>query len=248
MAELKEVVAEAAEDVAAEALELAATSRALQGKSLSIGIAAGLVVGVTATYFITRKLLETKYEKLANSEIDQMREHFRKRALAKEPKPELSDIGRVTEPYKGNSDIPMPVIPESIKPNVPVPPRGRTVEHGWDYEVEKALRSEDRPYIIHVDERHEREDYEEITLTYYAGDDILCDHEDKIVDDQDRVVGLTNLDKFGHGSDSKDVVYIRNEYLTLDIEVCRSDKSYAEEVSGFKHSDTRRRRKVQWDE
>lgn len=256
MAELKEVVAEAAEDVAAGAVELAATSRALQGKSLSIGLAIGLTVGGTVTFFVTRKLLQTRYEKLANEEIQQMREHFRKRALAKEPKPELSDIGRVTESYKANSDIPMPVIPEGIKPNVPVPPRaqGRTMlkEDRWDYEVEKAIRSEERPYVIHVDERHEKEDHEEITLTYYAGDDVLCeigpDH--KIVDDQERVVGIANLDKFGHGSGSPDVVYIRNEYLSLDIEVCRSRGTYAEDVHGFSHSDMpqRRRKRVEWDE
>jgi len=45
------------------------------------------------------------------------------------------------------------------------------------------------------------------------------------------------VEKFGHGSGDPNVVYIRNEQYTAEIELCRSPNSYAEEVHGFKHSD-----------
>jgi hypothetical protein len=241
MAELKEVT-EVAEPVA-EAVEKAVQeipASAVRTPVAAIGIAVGIASGLAIGYFVARRRLEAKYEKIAEDEISQMRDHFRKRVVAKEAKPELSDIGRL----KYNSDIPEQVIPEEIREKLDTKP----LVDEWDWEVEKAQRVPHIPYVIHVDERHER-DYQEVTLTYYAGDDILCDEQDKPIENLDQVMGAENLDKFGHGSGDKYVVYVRNETLELDLEICWSDKHYAEEVHGFSHSDEpRRRRKVKWDE
>jgi hypothetical protein len=115
--------------------------------------------------------------------------------------------------------------------------------------AETAARAEKHAYVIHLDERGQEDGYDEITLTYYQGDDVLCDAEDKVVDDQERVVGVENLDKFGHGSNDVNVVYVRNDAMQLDIEIVKSDKTYAEEVHGLAHADNPpRRRRTEWDE
>ena len=55
------------------------------------------------------------------------------------------------------------------------------------------------PYVISADEFGFFEDYEEITLTYYA-DDILADDQDRIIEDKETIIGrdalsrLTNTD------------------------------------------------------
>lgn len=120
-------------------------------------------------------------------------------------------------------------------------------EFPWDAELELANRKQEGPYVIHIDERHER-NYTESTLTYYAGDDVLCDEKDKIIEDQDSVVGVENLDRFGHGSNDLSIVYIRNDDLAIEVEVVKSERTYAEEVHGMTHGDGPRARRPQWDE
>lgn len=121
------------------------------------------------------------------------------------------------------------------------------VEDHWDYHEEKKQRSPLRPYVIHVDERVEGA-YDETTFTYYD-DDVLCNENDEVIagEDRDRLVGERNLDKFGHGSNDPQIVYVRNDHLQMDIEVVRSPNTYAEEVHGFdppeiRHGDRRRGR------
>jgi hypothetical protein len=87
----------------------------------------------------------------------------------------------------------------------------------WDYTEEVQSRSSDRPYIIHRDEYFGNEmEFEQSTLTYYKGDNILCDDLDVPVYQPEKVVGPL---KFGHGSLDPSIVYIRNEELQGEYEV-----------------------------
>lgn len=107
-----------------------------------------------------------------------------------------------------------------------------------DYSEEDAKRSKDRPYVISREEFFEHEsNLTQITLTYFAGDDVVVDEADMPMDDIDNRVGEGNLDLFGHRSGDPRVVYIRNEKNRVEYEVCLSDGNFAEEVAGFlKHS------------
>lgn len=116
----------------------------------------------------------------------------------------------------------------------------------FDYETEERNRSEDTPYVISHDEFMASEkDYQQVSLTYYEGDDVLADEKDQVIDDEDAVVGSHNLLRFGQGSKDNNIVYIRNDRLTLEFEVVRSQNKYVEQVLGFiEHSaDDRRPRK-----
>lgn len=256
MAEVVEA-AEIIEEVASEVIQAAATVDrrvAIVGALLTAGI--GGAIG----WYVTERRLRKKYEEIAEKEIDEMRDHFRARLVAKEVKPEISQLGKRVEELgyvapEGRDPLNSTQEPQPGDPNTAPGVEERDtvnifaeaeVNDVWDYEAEKKLRDPSRPYVIHVDERGET-GYEEITLTYYTGDDIICDKDDKIVDEQDRVVGLHNLNKFGHGSGDAVIVYVRNEYLDLDIELIRSEQSFAEEVHGITHADTPRRRgKPEW--
>jgi hypothetical protein len=114
----------------------------------------------------------------------------------------------------------------------------------WDYDTEKALRTEGGTYVIHKDEVGDTE-YAEMVLSYYAGDDVLCDEQDRIIDNPEKLVGNC-LEKFGHGSNDRNVVHVRNEALAIDLEVIKSDKTYAEEVHGLKHEDPPRKRIIRY--
>jgi hypothetical protein len=95
------------------------------------------------------------------------------------------------------------------------------------------------PYVISFEDFCESEDaHDKITITYYAGDGVLVDEDEEIIDDVERLVGENNLiNKFGEGSDDPDVLYVRNERLAIDYEVIRQHTSYGEVVSG-EHEET----------
>lgn len=107
----------------------------------------------------------------------------------------------------------------------------------WDRHKELRRRSPDTPYVVHYDERHEMEGYSDISLTYYEQDDVLCNERDEVVDpaERDRLVGEANLERFGHGSNDPNIVFVRNDSLEILYEIVKSPNSFAEEVHGFTH-------------
>lgn len=117
-----------------------------------------------------------------------------------------------------------------------IPDPERSPDEGWDYDVEMANRTSLKPYVIHVDERGESV-HSESCLTYYEGDDVLTAEDDTIIDDKDMIVGIENLEKFGHGSGDENVVFIRNDALGVQLEVTKNEGYYSEVVHGFKHSE-----------
>jgi hypothetical protein len=94
-------------------------------------------------------------------------------------------------------------------------------------------RTNDKIYIISANEYfNDNNNYRQATFTWYMGDQVLCDSEDTVVENVDRILDRRNL-VFGHLSDDPNVVYIRNEYLECDYEVCYSPGSYKVDVLGL---------------
>jgi hypothetical protein len=123
----------------------------------------------------------------------------------------------------------------------------------WDYDTEQANRDMNPgvPYIIHHDEYFENErDWEQASLTYYEGDDVLADEKDQAIPDPESIVGADCFVRFGYGSKDKNVIYVANDNLEVLFEIVKSSGSYAHEVLGFddddenslKHSNSRNRR------
>jgi hypothetical protein len=103
-----------------------------------------------------------------------------------------------------------------------------TSDDDWDYEAEMSTRTSDAPYIIHVDEFFGGEmGFDQTTLTYYQGDDILVDELNVPIYNYQSYVGEM---KFGHGSKDRNVVYIRNEALTHEWEILLSQDCYADDA------------------
>jgi hypothetical protein len=101
----------------------------------------------------------------------------------------------------------------------------------WNYEAELSTREPNEPYVIHAEEYFADEmDFRQETLTYYDGDDIMTDSEDSPIFNY---AGLLGELKFGHGSRSVDIVYIRNEKLHMEWEVIKNHGAYAEEILGL---------------
>lgn len=108
----------------------------------------------------------------------------------------------------------------------------------WDHDEEVKTRSEDKPYILHKDEFYENEkDYTQVTLTYYAGDNIVASEDDQIVNNYENVTGPL---RFGHGSGDTKVFYVRNDKAKAEYEIVRHDGRFEVEVLGFEIESTAR--------
>lgn len=100
----------------------------------------------------------------------------------------------------------------------------------WNYDEEVKNRGPDNPYIIHRDEYFSNEmEYRQTTITYYEGDQILCDELDTPIYNPEKIVGTL---RFGHGSQDPSICYVRNERLEAEYEVLIDHGYYQEEVLG----------------
>lgn len=257
MAELEEVATEGVVQVV-EGLTKVKSAYAALG--LACGAAAGGLIAWRVAYQRARQ----QYAVVAEKEIALMRDHYQKKLMVAEGKPAVeklaADLGYTSQ--GGDHETPAQAIAEDGAGQEEVlaaeaepseaEREGKLVGNAfdnarysqeWNYEEEAAKRDPTKPFVIHYDERSDSEGFDEVTFTYYQGDDVLCDMRDEVINDRDSFVGDENLDRFGHGSHDANVVYIRNPRKGLDIEVVRSDKAYSEEVLGLTHSEPMRRRR-----
>lgn len=213
--------------------------------ALGVGAACGFGLG----YVVAKNRFEMKYKKLADEEIEEMKVYFRHREQATEarlkaPLNEVMDYlgyqkdSDFSEPSEESLVNPDQLPLEEVPPEVPEETRNvfedTSSDHVWDYAVESRIRSANpgRPFVIHLDEFGE-EGRQTVCFTYYEEDEILADDRDEPVDNVDELIGLENLNRFGHGTDNINILLIRNETIELDIEIAKSGGSYAEDVKGF---------------
>jgi hypothetical protein len=86
-AKATEAVAEVAEEVSDQALNVAEVARQAPGRGLGLAVGAFLVgtgVGGGVAFLLTRRKLETKYAKISDNEIAEMREHYQAKVRAAE--------------------------------------------------------------------------------------------------------------------------------------------------------------------
>lgn len=214
-----EIVAEVADEVADQATQVAVASRGMSSRDLGLvfgGIVVGAGLGTTLGFIFSRRMLETKYNQLAEEEIEEMRQHYQDKMLAYEAvsqKPELEEIikeqgYRVTPPMAVTPPAAVvEAVEEALREDeeeiedaelVDEEPEVRNIfreaekidpeelEDDWDIHRERTRRSPTKPYVIHRDERDERSTYIETTFTYYAEDDVLCNERDEVLDRDER--------------------------------------------------------------
>lgn len=249
------------ERVAENLEEAAVATRQLNTQAIGLGVV-GLGVGVVIGFYFGRRWNKEKIRaeafKKSEEEVEKIREFYQERAESVkivEAKPPLDEVVEERIHSAPSPTIverptrpPVPAQEPPVLPRRDFTPGGIAKRHverekdkneGWDYGVEVSQRSNLHPYIIHQDEFAQQEEgYERETLTYYAVDAVLTDEDEQKIDNPDQTVGLANLGNFGHGADDYHVLYIRNDPLETDYEVCLVAASYAETVQGLSNDAT----------
>jgi hypothetical protein len=225
------------------------------------GLGVGLVVGFYFGRRWNREKIRAEAYKESQEAVEEIRQFYRERegktATTKvvvaptTPKPSLDEVVEERGYSTTSTEVPerptRPPVPVQdpairypkehfIKPGIAKRHEEREKDkyEGWNYAEELAQRDPTLPYVIHQDEFSNRErEYDQVTYTYYAADGVLTDEDEDKIEHPDVIVGLENLQKFGHGTDDFHVLYVRNERLELDFEVCLVPQSYEEVVRGL---------------
>lgn len=228
--------------------------------------AVSFAAGAAASYFFLDKKMQVKYERIASDEIADAKIFYSTLHKAEEFSDPTEIMRSKYVEIVGNEygdfhvEEPEDLVAESEQFITHVNEEVERVvnifaEHSQDdenfiMEEELQRRTNGKPYVVSYDEFYVNEDdLEQVTLTFYEADDILIDERDTVIPDSDALVGDQNLSRFGHGSKDKNVVYIRNDSLSLLFEVVLNKGNYAKEVLGFiEHSDHRGLRKFRSDD
>lgn len=226
--------------------------------SLASGVAIGLIVG--------QRRAEKKYADLAAKEIAEARLHYaqlhkkdqfatpEKAAEALLVEVEATSVvvpEEVVETIQSYGGDPRPQLTEdNIFKRDPVPEQSLVETSG---KFVSPVPRKPGPYVITDDEYNDSEvGFNQVTLTYYAGDDVLSDENDSPIFDVEQTVGDA-LSRFGENSGDENTVFVRNTKIDLDFEVVRSPGKYSVEVAGLsddslKHSEPMRRGRRIWDD
>ena len=163
---------------------------------------AGAAVGSIATW----KFVKTKYERIANEEIKSIKEVYSKKETAtkvSQLQPSIYEMKEYLENIKENG------------------------YHKEENKEEGDSDMNDSPYVISPEEFGNRDDHTCVSLSYYA-DGVLADDWDTPLIDPIEDVGPDIASHFGEYEE--DTVFVRNEKLKVDYEICRDLRTFAEVI------------------
>lgn len=189
------------------------------------------ITGAAIGSAITWKIIKTKYEHIANEEIESVKEVFSKKykALSQSIEDTVPGLEEFSDDSEKVSEQPNKIF-ANTKPDI----HEYTVMLKGQGYLENSIdevNDMEKPYVIEPDEFGEMDGYDVISLTYYS-DKVLTDELDELVEDVDNVVGYDSLNHFGEYED--DSVFVRNDRLKADYEILLDTRSYYTDVINTK--------------
>lgn len=194
---------------------------------------AGSIIGSLVTW----KVVKTKYEDLAQEEIDSVKEEYTRLMVSMRKKLNDSVTYKDDNNEDDRSEKDTDNIDDSIMTNyneIVKGYRSSDDEENTQNEKEGEEKEEDNdgvsymeaPYVISPDDFGSVPGYNVEPLDYFA-DGILADGWGVELDIAE-TIGEDAINHFGDYDD--DVVYVRNEQTKLEYEVTRDPRTYAEAV------------------
>lgn len=194
---------------------------------------AGVVIGSLVTW----KVIKTKYEDIAQKEIDSVKEEYTRLMVSMKKKLNDSVTYKDDNNEDDRSEKDTDNIDDSIMTNyneIVKSYRSSDDEENTQNEKEGEEKEEDNdgvsymeaPYVISPDDFGSVPGYNVEPLDYFA-DGILADGWGVELDIAE-TIGEDAINHFGDYDD--DVVYVRNEQTKLEYEITRDPRTYAEAV------------------
>lgn len=176
----------------------------------------GAVIGVVAT----NQYFKNKYAAIAEEEIESVRELYRSKNDE-----EIDDQPQETDKEESVVEENLSVREYATMLNQQGYTNYANIEN--DDSIEKNAEGVDvkKPYVIQPEQFGELDDYEIISLTYYA-DKFLTDDADELIEDVEALIGRDSLSTFGQFEE--DAVYVRNDRLKCDYEILADTRNYVD--------------------
>ena len=173
-------------------------------------------VGAAIGSVITWKLLETKYEKIVQEEIDSVKEVFARSYESNTDEEEDVEEDE-SEPVKVAT-----VLHQPEKPDI-TDYAAMTRDLGYTEKKEETELDKSKPYVIDPNDFGMEDDYNTESRLYHT-DKFITDENFNLVNDIEDTIGFECLNTFGQYEE--DAVYVRNELLKTDYEILRVDTAY----------------------
>lgn len=179
--------------------------------------AVGALVGSAVTW----KYFKTKYERIANEEIESVRSYYKSKNTP-EGAAETSE-----EPEAGLKEK----IAARKKERIAERDTAKDICEKEGYAIDNAEEGDDeemdKPYVIPPEEFGD--DYKTESLNYYT-DGVLADDSGNIIENVGGIVVEDFAEHFGEYED--DSVFVRNDLLETDYEILMEYRTYAEVFGG----------------
>ena len=193
------------------------------------------VLGAAVGSLVTWKFVEEKYRRIADEEIESVKETFKNReSKIAEDEKQAEELGvkspskefysqlkestdKLTEDMHNYHNL-------ASNYNSNSKDYKYTDENGEGEIVEDESEDYPEPYVIAPEEFGGLEDYQTESFIYYE-DKVVATDDDRIVDDVEVLIGDA-LEHFGDYED--DAVHVRNEKEKTDYEILRSEKNYTD--------------------
>ena len=205
--------------------------------------AVGAAIGSAVTWL----LLRAKYEQDLKAEIDSLTTYYEKQVkVVEDAAKTLYDVYRGEDERKAKkeastgvdtdgdkeeiNDVSASEINERVEENRIDTDRYRKVLEDHKYSHSDPCEDDGinaAPYVISPDEFGEADDYDMISLTYYA-DKVLADDWNDPIEDIEATVGSDSLTHFGEYEE--DSVFVRNDRLRVDYEILLSNLKFSDVV------------------
>lgn len=173
-------------------------------------------IGAAIGSFITWRFTKTMYKCIAQEEIDSVKEIYSKKS-EKDEGEDIDNVEKVKcddkfsyENYRTSSEE-ITKYDEILNKN------------GYKKGGSEETGNYGRPYYISPEEFAEDDEYEVISLRYYA-DDVLTDEVDDVIYDWENTVGEDFSDHFGEYEE--DSVFVKNDRLKCYYEILRDEDNY----------------------
>ena len=172
--------------------------------SVILGFAAGCV----AAYFLCNETLSKKYRKIADSEVNSVKEAF---------------DGLKKEPSIDNS-----------RPDATESEKDEYKERAQKYGNNTTNEDTELPIVVPPEDFGKEQEYDILSFTRFADGTITGDNDMPLSGNEiDDYVGIENLDHFGEFEEN--VLYIRNDRYHCYYEIVASSKTYSEFLRANPH-------------
>ena len=196
--------------------------------NLKVGLA--FVLGAAIGALVANKYLKTKYEKIADEEIASVKAVYWAKTNPEAAAYAKKDVEYTEEIYKQHQQAAKSAA-EQAKENPDIVKYAEKLhKEGYtNYSTTAKPDTPDlgEPYVIPPEDFGEFDDYEKISLIYWA-DQVLTDDNNEVVEDLEGSVGINSLTTFGEYED--DSVFVRNSRLRCDYEILLDQRNFEDVI------------------